>query len=106
MDIPNGLCNPMEPSVSDPQLAVKLLRESQVVGIVGCPLLELGSQFQYPRVQARRVVQFQPRSKQACNHPCAVLHSQVPTYHPSVKDIGDLEGQKVRGDAGYVLGIP
>ena len=72
--LPNGLCSPIEPSVSGPQLAVKLLREGQVMGVVGCPLLELGSQLPCPRVQAWRVVQFKPRPKQACNHPRAVLH--------------------------------
>ena len=38
------------------------------------PLLELGSQFQCPRVQARRVVQFKPRSKQACCPPLSSSH--------------------------------
>lgn len=76
------------------------------MGIVGCPLLELGGQLQCPRVQARRVVQFKPGPKQVCNHPRAVRHSQIPAHYPSVKDVGDLERQKVRGDAGYVLDIP
>lgn len=103
MDIPNGLCSSMEPSVSGPQLAVKLLRESQVVEIVGCPCLNWVANFSALARKPGGWVQFKPRAKQACNHPSAVLHSQISTHHPSVKDIGNL---KVRGDAGYVLGIP
>ena len=57
-------------------------------------------------VETRRLMEFEPRLKQPCDHAGAVVDVQFAAHHAPVESVGDLEGQEVRGDAGYVLSNP
>ena len=76
------------------------------MGVVGRILLELACKLQRSDMETRRLMEFEPRLKQPCDHSGTVANVQFAAQHAPVESIGDLEGLEVRSDAGDVLGNP
>ena len=76
------------------------------MGVVGRILLELACELQRSDVKAWRLMQFEARIQQPCDHADTIADVQLSANYAPVESIGDLERHQVRGDAGYVLFNP